>query len=158
MSIKDSINNTANDIKQDFADKKKSISNAVNSGVKKTISFTKKLIYSIIVILLLSGAAYMWWCNWTYSDGTRTGVLMKISTKGYVFKTIEGEANMGGISTDMQGGDIGNIWSFSVSDKNLYNQLIQSQGDRLMFYYKEKNRAMPWQGKTDYFVYKVEKK
>jgi len=107
---------------------------------------------------LLIGAGYMLWCNLTYSDGTRTGTLMKISKKGYVFKTMEGELNMGGFNNEDNTQVFGNTWQFSTADSKLYDELVQKQGKKMMLYYKEKNRAMPWQGETDYYVYKIEEK
>jgi hypothetical protein len=48
-----------------------------------------------------------------YSSGYRVGRIIKISEKGYVFKTNEGQLNTGGFSEG--DGDItSSIWNFSV--------------------------------------------
>ena len=47
--------------------------------------FILKVILGVIVLCLFS----MWACSWTYSEGTRSGQLIKVSKKGLVFKTNE---------------------------------------------------------------------
>jgi hypothetical protein len=100
----------------------------------------------------------MLWCNWTYSDGTRTGYLIKISEKGYVFKTYEGQLNLGGFQDSDQGNIVGNTWNFSLKDDALYKRLGELEGKKVSLSYKEINKSMPWQGDTNYFVYDVKKK
>lgn len=157
-AIQDSIEEKTNSIKDGITEKKDEISESISAGVKKTVSFTKRLLWSVFFIGLLIGAAYMFWCNMTYSDGTRTGYLVKVSEKGYIFKTMEGEMNMGGLQEGDNTTLVAPMWYFSVADETIYEKLIQLQGKKLMLYYKEKNRAMPWQGESDYFIYKIEEK
>ena len=154
--FKESINNKTDDIKESIAETKAGISNSIDRGVKKTKRFTIRLIWGLFILGFLVGMGYMLWCNLTYSDGTRTGTLMKVSTKGYVFKTMEGEMNMGGFKNDDNTQVFGNTWNFSVADKAIYEEMVQKQGQKMMLFYKEKNNAMPWQGETNYFVYKIE--
>jgi hypothetical protein len=47
-------------------------------------------------------------------------------------------------------------WDFSALDSKTFFELQQFEGKEVKCYYKEKINAMPWQGKTDYLVYKVE--
>ena len=110
----------------------------------------------ILLILAVGTAGYVWVMGWTYSEGTRAGSLIKISHKGVVFKTFEGQLNMGGVQTDTESGLVGNIWDFSVVKSSVYKELQQSEGRKVKLYYKQRYKAMPWQGKTEYFVYKVE--
>jgi len=156
--LKDDLINKKEEIQQSIQEKKDGISESIDSGIKKTKSFTKKLFLFLLLGAIIVGAGYMFWCNMTYSDGTRTGTLMKVSKKGYVFKTMEGEMNMGGFNIVDDTQVFGNTWQFSISDAKLYDQMIQKQGQKMMLYYKEKNRAMPWQGETDYYIYKIEEK
>ena len=99
----------------------------------------------------------IWACSWTFSEGTRAGQLIKLTNKGVVFKTHEGELNMGGLrvggSTD---GLEGNLWQFSVVDDEVLNALNEAEGKRVKLSYKQRYKAMPWQGETDYFVTGVE--
>ncbi|MCB9264402.1 MAG: hypothetical protein H6558_05175 [Lewinellaceae bacterium] len=73
-----------------------------------------------------------------------------------MFKTYEGQLNLGGFQQNSDGIS-GNIWEFSVRDREVYGQLQSLQGKQVKLYYKERYKAMPWQGKTNYFVYRVER-
>ena len=120
------------------------------------IQFKKILLY-IGLALLFFTIGYFAFANYTYSEGSRTGMLLKFSHKGYVFKTWEGQLNLGGIS--QQGGTIlNNMWEFSVrsSEKETIELLNKYEGRRIRLSYKEKMRHFPWQGETNYFVFKVE--
>jgi hypothetical protein len=78
-----------------------------------------------------------------------------VSRKGFVFKTYEGELNIGGFS---QGdGTIlpASIFKFSVSDRKVYDRLEQMQGHKVVLHYKQVIKNFFWQGETDYFIYEV---
>ncbi len=114
---------------------------------------------SLIILLLgaLGGAAYVWISGWTYSDGSRAGFLIKVSKKGAIFKTYEGQLNVGGIPTEADGSGVGgSIWAFSTTDDELYQRLQDLQGQKVKLYYKQRYRSFAWQGKTDYFVYRAD--
>jgi hypothetical protein len=108
--------------------------------------------------LLVAGAAiYLLVCNYTYSEGSRTGYLVKFNVKGYVFKTYEGELNLGGMNADNN--SVANyLWDFSVlkRDKGVIDSLNAYEGNIIKIFYKGKIKNMPWQGDTPFFVYKVE--
>lgn len=109
-----------------------------------------KLLFTSIVLFFL----FLWVCTWTYSEGTRSGNLIKISKKGVVFKSFEGQLNLGGIN--MAEGLEGNIWSFTVLDETLINSLTPFEGKKVKVYYRERYKTMPWQGDTNYIVTKIE--
>ncbi|MGE0569399.1 MAG: 6-phosphogluconate dehydrogenase [Bacteroidia bacterium] len=93
----------------------------------------------------------------SYSDGTRSGILTKVSRKGYIFKTYEGELNIGGI--DQGDGTIMplTIFKFSVKDKETYLALDSLQGKKIIVHYNQVMKNFFWQGESDYFVYKVKR-
>ena len=67
--------------------------------IKKT--FKERLKYIFIKFLLVSAFVFfavLWVCSWSYSEGTRSGNLIKVSKKGVIFKSFEGQLNIGGIS------------------------------------------------------------
>ncbi len=111
-----------------------------------------------IVVIGLLVAIYFLFGN--YSDGTRAGTIVKLSNKGYFFKTLEGQLNLGGL-TQESGSPASSIWDFSVTsnDAQLIKDLEDANlnGHRIKLYYKEKYYTLPWSGDTKYFVYKVEK-
>lgn len=117
----------------------------------------RKIVVYLLIALVLFGVGYFVFANYTYSEGSRSGLLLKFSNKGYVFKTWEGELNLGGM-TQGQGTMLNNIWNFSVlgSEKETITDLQKYEGKRIRLLYKEKMRHFPWQGETNYFVYKVE--
>lgn len=122
-------------------------------------SFKKKLRKFLILFFLALIAGwfiYYFICGLTYSNGTRSGVLTKVSRRGYVFKTYEGEMNVGGFS---QGdGTImpASIFTFSVKQDEVYNQLEKEQGKKVVLHYKQVYKNFFWQGESDYFVFQVD--
>lgn len=116
----------------------------------------KFILYTLLFFIVLS-VAYIGISNINYSTGTRAGSILKFSKKGYVFKTYEGTVNLEFINTQA-GKLVGNTWDFSVSEKNkgLIDSLMSHGQNSLRFYYKEQLRALPWEGETKYFVYRIE--
>lgn len=155
-SFKEEFDKKKKELAEDIEETKDSIGKAAQTGVEKTKLFFRRLFTFAAVGMLVVGILYMVWCNWTYSQGTRTGVLIKISQKGYVFKTEEGQLNLGGFSTGESDGLIGNIWNFSMKDESIYRELEKLEGKKVTLKYKEINKSMPWQGDTNYFVYGVD--
>ncbi len=120
--------------------------------------FKKYLIRILVVLLLLAVAAGAFFTLVPYSDGMRAGQVIKLTKKGVIFKTYEGELNLLLMpSTNTQGTLTPNVWNFSVLNKEIANKVMQASatGERLELYYKERYFKFPWQGDTRYFVYEV---
>lgn len=118
----------------------------------KRIIFVIVLIFVVVLALAVFGS---------YSKGYRSGIIMKMSSRGYVIKTYEGQLNTGGFSGDVTGGDMTSmIWNFSVrkSEKRVIEKIEEAvnQGKRVKLYYEEKYIAIPFLGETKYFVDSVE--
>ncbi len=156
-NISEKYEEVSDKISDSIEETKENLNESVKTGVKKTKSFFKKLFFGIFFLVLLALAGYMFYCNMTYSEGTRTGQLIKISKKGYVFKTFEGQLNTGGLQGAADG-TMSTIWSFSLKEKGMYEKLESLEGSKVMLRYREINKAMPWQGDTNYFVYEVEER
>ena len=122
----------------------------------KFVEGVKKFFLIILITIVAGSVLYIWAMGWTYSEGSRSGFLVKTSRKGVVFKTFEGQLNLGGFQVKDDNTAISSIWEFSVAKKDFYKQLQQFEGKHVKLYYKQRYKAMPWQGKTDYFVYNVE--
>lgn len=114
--------------------------------------FGRRASLGILLLVVLGSTGYYFWRTYTVSDGTRSGLLFKISRKGVVFKTFEGQLHLGGsaIMSDQS------VWNFSVKNRETYEQLQQLEGQNVRLYYKEVVDAFPWQGDTDYLIYKAE--
>lgn len=116
-----------------------------------------KIILLIIAVLILSAvAATFLLSSYTYSEGYRAGLLVKFSHKGYIFKTYEGEINIGGITNASPTLNANTIWPFSVSEKFAADRLMGMEGKYVRLHYKQRLKTFFWQGDTDYFVDEVE--
>ncbi len=121
----------------------------------KPKSAWKKYAIWISLALIVIWFIYYFICGLTYSDGKRSGVLIKVSRKGYIFKTYEGDLNSGGISQG-DGTIMPNaIFKFSVTEKSVFEKLEALQGKKVVIDYKQVMKNFFWQGDTDYFIYDV---
>jgi hypothetical protein len=118
------------------------------------------LLLTLIVVGFAIYAAFILY--YPFSEGTRTGVLQKLSHKGYVLKTWEGELQMRGVITPQDGAPMnmgGNIWQFSVGrGEDAVVQALQAaeaKGSRVTLHYTQYSRQFSWRGETAYFVTKV---
>lgn len=109
----------------------------------------KILLILIIAITLIFAGWYAFIYYASYSEGTRSGELIKFSHKGVAIKTWEGE-----ISQGISGAQ---IFSFSVEDnkKNIIQKLEEFQGRYVKLKYKERFAKISWLGDTKYFVIDV---
>lgn len=113
----------------------------------------KKIILWLIGITLTGAVfALLFALYGNFSGGERVGKISKISKKGYVFKTWEGQLNTGEIQ---QG-----LWPFSVkpNDQKVLKDLSEAlkSGHRVSLYYDEKYVSVPFLGDSKNFVTKVE--
>ncbi|QTE23661.1 6-phosphogluconate dehydrogenase [Polaribacter cellanae] len=111
----------------------------------------KKIIGILLtVVILITLLYYVFIYNITFSEGVRSGELIKISKKGVLVKTWEGE-----ISQGISGAQ---IFAFSVEDKNkkVVENLQKFQGRYVKLTYIERYATFFWLGDTKYFVTKVE--
>lgn len=150
--------NKKKELKEDIAETKQSISKSVETGTKAVGNFMRKLIWSVVILGILAGIGYLVFANMNYSVGSRAGELIKISEKGVVFKTFEGQVSLGGLTMTGNGEDanIGNVWEFSVTDRAVFEKMDQLRGKKVILTYKEKYRTLPWRGDTRYLVTEVQ--
>jgi hypothetical protein len=107
----------------------------------------------LLVIVLLGVVGYTAFVRWwSYSDGERVGVLQKLSRKGWLCKTYEGELALYVVS-----GVAPQIWGFTVRDPNVTRKLNTRLGERVRLHYTE-HVGLPSScfGDTRYFVDSVE--
>ncbi len=106
----------------------------------------KVLIIFLLSIALLAAGYYAFLYYVPYSEGTRTGELIKFSYKGAIVKTWEGE-----ISQGISGAQ---IFSFSVLDKeeNVIQKLKDYQGNYVKVNYIERFGTFFFWGDTKYFI------
>jgi hypothetical protein len=111
----------------------------------------KKYFYRTLMLLVVAFFGYFTFIYFVpYSEGQRSGELIKISKKGVVFKTWEGEMSQG-----ISGAQ---IFTFSIGSKNseVVKRMEELQGKYVTLKYIERYRAFAWWGDTRYFVTSVE--
>lgn len=103
----------------------------------------------LIVLPVLGFAAYAWTAlHFSYSSGERAGYVQKISHKGWICKTWEGELAM-----TAQPGVAPQLFLFSVRDEAVAHRIEQVAGQRVALQYEE-HRGVPTScfGETGYYV------
>jgi flagellar basal body-associated protein FliL len=118
----------------------------------KAKSIMKKSLWILLISAIFFSIGYYIYRTWTISEGTRTGILYKISKKGAVIKTYEGQLHLAGSNIMSKE----SIWEFSVKDEETYKLIQQIEGKNAKLHYKQLQDGFFWQGDTDYMVYKAE--
>ncbi|WP_373056030.1 6-phosphogluconate dehydrogenase [Zunongwangia sp. H14] len=107
----------------------------------------KKTLYIILGSIFLLFLAYFAFVYFVpYSEGTRSGELIKFSKKGVFSKTWEGE-----ISQGISGAQ---IFQFSVlnNDEELVEKLQENEGNYVKLTYIERYATFFFWGDTKYFI------
>lgn len=110
----------------------------------------KAIVIGLVVVFAVLAIYYAFVYYIPYSEGVRSGELIKISHKGVLTKTWEGE-----ISQGISGAQ---IFSFSVLDKDVevIEKLKAYQGKYVKLDYIERYTTFFWLGDSKYFITKVE--
>jgi len=113
------------------------------------------LIVLLFIALVITAGYFM--AQYTYSNGDRVGHLLKITEKGLLFKTYEGELNTGVVQIGNQTATPSPIWTFSVPHDMtaVFDSLNAFQGQEVKVHYRQRLYTFPWQGDSDYFVDQV---
>jgi len=103
-----------------------------------------------VVVLAIAGLAGFTWLtlHWSYAQGERAGYVQKLSKKGWVCKTWEGEMAMVTMP-----GTVAEKFYFTVPDGAVATKLNANVGKRMALHY-EQHRWIPFScfGDTEYFV------
>jgi hypothetical protein len=104
----------------------------------------------LVPLLLAVGYGFFVW-KWTYSEGERAGFVQKLSKKGFVCKTWEGELSMVSLP-----GSVAEKFLFTVWDDKVAEDINTNVGKRVALYYEEKV-GLPTScfGETRYYITKV---
>lgn len=120
----------------------------------------KKFKIFLVIITLIGIAVGAFFVFGTFSDGHLAGTVIKLSKKGLIFKTYEGQLNKGMAIGDFAAASTLQMWDFSVNTNNeqVINDLNDAMlsGRRVKLHYKEKYIRLFWAGDTKYFVDEVE--
>ena len=132
----------------------------IKEKVKSAGRTTWKWIFRTFILAILIFIGYICFMVFaTFSEGTRTGYVTKISKKGYVFKTYEGELNTGFFTNPgLTGKAPDNVWYFSVPDGNVADQIQKASetGQKVTLHYEQKYTKIFFWGDTEYLVNKID--
>ncbi len=107
---------------------------------------------SLAAVVLVPATVFAIWCavtlGYTYSDGDRQGYVQKISRKGWLCKTWEGELAMSNVP-----GQAPQLFNFSVRSDSIAAIIDKTVGKRVAVHY-EQHVGVPTScfGETEYFV------
>lgn len=107
----------------------------------------------LVVLPAAVFALYTWASlTWVYSYGERIGYVQKLSNKGWVCKTWEGELVLVTVP-----GTQAEKFYFTVRDTTVIQKVNQLAGERVRVLYKE-HKGVPSScfGETSHYVYDVE--
>ncbi|MEI7978737.1 MAG: hypothetical protein WCI53_07815 [Bacteroidota bacterium] len=122
------------------------------------LSITKKILLTLTVILLITFSFFYWG---VYENGLMAGKVLRISKKGFVFKTYEGKLNLETFGALKGVSPIAESFDFSVeaSEVEIIKQLedVSLSGERINLYFTKRYMVFPWRGETKYFATKLER-
>lgn len=132
----------------DLSNKDATLRDKMASGVQTAKKVTTRI---IIAAIFLAISGFLVYANINFSEGNRVGKVVKLSKKGVMFKTWEGE---------LQQEDNPDKWEFSIqgSQEQVRTNIDEAieANKRVKLFYKEKYITFPWRGDTKYLIYKVE--
>ncbi len=114
--------------------------------------FKSRAFWIAFFVLLALPALYFWIAlSWSYSSGERAGWVQKLSKKGWLCKTWEGElalVSMPGAAPEK--------FEFTVHDDAVAERITAAMGQRVALHYEQK-KGLPTTcfGDTRYFVTEV---
>jgi hypothetical protein len=112
---------------------------------KRITSVAWKALLAIVILLVL----YTWFVlSWSYARGERAGYVQKLSLKGWVCKTWEGELAMVNVP-----GALTEKFLFTVRDESVAKKVTDLLGKRVVLHY-EQHVGIPTScfGDTSYFI------
>lgn len=107
----------------------------------------KKVLFVFLLLLILPVLYVYWYYFNIYSDGDREGVMMKISRKGDIFKTYEGEIMQPGFRAGA-GSINSNNFKFTAIDDVVSKKLSDATGKTVKVHYVQYRRSLPWRGEN----------
>jgi hypothetical protein len=108
----------------------------------------KFMLYLLALVVIVGGSFITFTLTYTYSDGERAGYVQKLSRKGWLCKTWEGEMAMVTMP-----GTLTEKFEFTADTAAVAQQINESVGQRVALTYVQR-RFIPSScfGDTEYFV------
>ena len=128
-------------------------------SVKATFFRVLKLVLGATLVIGIAVFSFYYWG--VYDEGLRAGTVLRISKKGMLFKTHEGQLNVQTFGALKNVNPIMESFDFSVEPDN--EQVIRAleavalSGERVNLHYIKRYAVFPWRGDTKYFITRVER-
>jgi hypothetical protein len=125
---------------------------------RRSIKIFKILVITIVLVGIVV-LSFMYWG--VYDEGVRAGNVLRISKKGMIFKTYEGQLNLQTFGALRGASPIMESFDFSVETEQ--EQVIKEleavalSGERVNLHYVKRYATFPWRGDTKYFITRVER-
>jgi hypothetical protein len=126
---------------------------------KKTTVKVVKRVFIIGTIIAIAILAFLYWG--VFERGVMAGKVLRISEKGFMFKTFEGKLSLESFGALKGVSPVAETFDFSVESSDsetiqLLNEVALS-GERVNLHFKKRFMSFPWRGDTKYFVTRVER-
>jgi hypothetical protein len=113
------------------------------------------LVIALLLLLIVPVAAMAIWTyatmHYTYSEGERAGYVQKISKKGWLCKSWEGELAVANFP-----GTVPQIFTFSVTNDKVANDIKDAAGKRVaLSYIQHKHVPTNCFAETEYYITQV---
>lgn len=123
--------------------------------IKKILK--RVLLFGGLIALVI--IAFLYWG--TYESGVMAGKVLRISEKGFLFKTYEGKLSLESFGALKGVSPVAETFDFSVesSESTVIEQLneVALSGERVNLHFKKRFMTFAWRGDTKYFITRVER-
>jgi hypothetical protein len=115
----------------------------------------------LIIILVLMIGIFAFTYFGIYDEGVRAGTVLRVSKKGIIFKTYEGQLNLDSFGALKGTTPFAETFNFSV-EKNKADvvrelEAVALSGERVNLHYIKRYVGFPWRGETKYYITQVER-
>ncbi|PTU31532.1 hypothetical protein [Stenotrophobium rhamnosiphilum] len=125
----------------------------LSNGYQLQQGYAKRIGLIVLALVIILPVLYIWaMLSWSYSTGERAGWLQKLSHKGVICKTDEGELSLIAVP-----GAAPEKFLFTVRDPEVAKKIQELMGHRVSLHYEQKV-GLPTScfGDTSYFVTGIE--
>lgn len=133
-------------------------SNSIGKPVKKKGHLLRNLLLIFLVVII---GIFTFLYFGIYDEGVRAGNVVRVSKKGVIFKTYEGQLNLQSFGALKGSSPFAETFDFSV-EKNKPDvirelEAVALTGERVNLHYVKRYNIFPWRGDTKYFIVSVER-
>jgi hypothetical protein len=115
--------------------------------------------FLIILAIFIGLLCFFYWG--IYDEGVRAGSVVRVSKKGVIFKTYEGQLNLQSFGALKGTSPFAETFDFSVEKEKMdvirELEAVSLSGERVNLHYIKRYMSFPWRGKTKYYITEVER-